>query len=108
MITLTKEAVIQLKQFSQDEAIGHLNIRIKVIGGGCAGLSHDMIFDDLPPTSLDEIIIQDDITMYIDCLSLSYMKDITLDYLATKYGAGFKFIGGEDTKSCGCGNSFTP
>lgn len=108
MITLTKEAVEQLKKFSEEEDIGHCNVRVKVLGGGCAGLTHDMIFDDLPPTELDEVLEQDGIKIYIDCLSGSYMKDITLDFISSKFGSGFKFIGSEETKSCGCGSSFSP
>lgn len=110
MIELTKEAVAQLKQFSKDEEIGHLNVRIRICGGGCAGLAFDMLFEDLPTTDIDDIFEQDGLTIIIDCISLTYIENgggVLLDYMESDYGAGYKFIlKNEAVKSCGCGSSF--
>jgi len=106
MIEITDKAKEQLRKFSEDEGIGHLNIRISVKGSGCAGLSHDMIFDDLQPTDQDEIFKIDDIIVYIDCLSLSYMGETTIDFVESEFAKGFQFLG-SGNKSCGCGSSFS-
>lgn len=108
MITITKEAIERIKTFAKDEGIDHHNVRVRILGGGCGGLQYDMYYDDLPPTDLDEIFEQDGITIIVDCLSLTYMRgEITLDYIESEFGSGFKFISNDDSlKSCGCGNSF--
>lgn len=110
MIELTKEAALELKNFSKDEEIGHFNVRIKICGGGCAGLSFDMLFEDLPITDIDEKFEQEGITIIIDCISLTYIENgggVLIDYLKTDYGTGYKFIlKNETVKSCGCGSSF--
>lgn len=109
MIEITKLAIENLRRFSTDEGIGHLNIRIKIIGFGCAGMGHDMTFEELPPTDFDEVIKIEDITVYIDGLSMTYMKDVVLDWFSSPYASGFKFLfKNEEVKSCGCGNSFSP
>jgi iron-sulfur cluster insertion protein len=107
MIIITPKAIEHIKQFSKEENIGHLNIRIKCISYGCAGMGWDMMFDDLDPTELDEIIEQDGVKVYIDPFSFNYMTEITLDYIEGEMGSGFKFFGGSEYKSCGCGSSWT-
>lgn len=107
MIEISEKAREKLREFSVDENIGHLNIRCKVVGKGCAGLSNDMTFDDLPPTEQDEVFKIDDITIYIDCLSVSYMGETTIDFIETDFVRGFQFIGPSTNKSCGCGSSFS-
>lgn len=108
MITLTTKAVEKLKEFSESEGIGHLCIRCKVLGSGCAGLSNDMTFDDMIGP-MDETFEQDGITIIIDCLSLSYMKDVVLDWVETDFMQGFHFtFQDEAVKQCGCGSSYSP
>ena len=111
MIELTDQAQKALKQFSEDEEIKHLNIRIKILGGGCSGLKFDMFYDDLPPTDLDETLKQGDITIICDPLSYSYIEGAggaMVDYLETEFSRGYKFtLKNETIKSCGCGSSWS-
>lgn len=107
MITLTTKATEQLKQFSEDEGIGHLCVRVKVCGGKCSGLFFDLLFDDMT-NEIDNKWEQDGITIICDDLSLSYMgTDTIIDHIESDFGSGFKFIGDESKKSCGCGSSFS-
>lgn len=109
MIELTKTAIQYLHEFAENEGINHLNIRISIKGFGCAGLGYDMLFDDLDPTDMDEIIKQEDIIIYVDCISASYMQEgVLVDFVKSKYSSGFSFMGkGDEYKSCGCGSSFS-
>jgi len=72
MITITDLAVAKLKEISESEGIGYNSVRVKVKGGGCAGMTHDMYFDDVP-LDLDEVIQINDIQIIIDQVSFQYL-----------------------------------
>jgi iron-sulfur cluster assembly accessory protein len=103
---ITEKAAAAIKEISESEGIGHTSVRIKVIGGGCSGLTNEMEYDD-SPGELDEVIEIDGITIIIDPLSSQYMEGITMDYQETSLGGGFKFSGGAIKSTCGCGSSFS-
>jgi iron-sulfur cluster insertion protein len=105
MITITDEAVIKVKEISEAEGIGHTKVRIKVVGGGCAGFSYDMEYDD-KVGELDEIVEKDGVTVLIDPMSYQYLENVTVDYVTGLMGAGFKFINPDVKGSCGCQKSF--
>ena len=106
MISLTKRAVDKVKEISEAEGIGHYNIRLKIIGGGCAGFSQDMHYED-SITELDEVYEQDGIKIIIDPLSFQYLEDTEIDFVDHPISAGFKFLNPNVKGSCGCGNSIS-
>lgn len=108
MIQVTEKAALKIKEISDSEGIGHYNIRVRVVGGGCAGFTYDMYYED-KIGEMDETI---DITDYygtikvvVDPLSFQYLEEVTIDYLDSQFGAGFKFLNPAVTGSCGCGSS---
>lgn len=107
MIQLTEKAIKKIKEISEAEGLGHLTIRVGVKGGGCAGYTQDMFFEDRPAKEMDEVIEQDGITILIDPLSNQYMENTTIDWVDSMFGAGFKFLNPNVTGSCGCGSSVT-
>jgi iron-sulfur cluster insertion protein len=108
MIQVTEKAALKIKEISDAEGIGHYTIRVRVVGGGCAGFTHDMYYED-KIGELDEIVEVTDyygtIKVVVDPLSFQYLEDVTIDYLDSQFGAGFKFINPAVTGSCGCGSS---
>jgi iron-sulfur cluster insertion protein len=105
MISLTDIAKQKLKEIAEAEGLANQFVRVKVIGGGCAGFSYDMYFEE-KTSDADEIIeIEPDIKLAVDPLSLQYLEGVTIDYLDSQFGAGFKFLNPNVTGSCGCGNS---
>lgn len=104
MIFITEKAANKVKEISESEGIGHFFIRVRVIGGGCAGFSHDMVFDD-QVTDMDEKEEFDGITVVVDPLSYQYLEGVTIDYVDSQFGAGFKFINPNVKGTCGCGSS---
>jgi iron-sulfur cluster insertion protein len=54
MIQLTEKAAKQIVEISEAEGVGHFTIRAKIIGGGCAGFTHDLYFDD-QVSEMDEV-----------------------------------------------------
>lgn len=110
MITITEKAAEKIKEIAASEGIGHYNVRVKVVGGGCAGFTYDMFYEE-NVTDMDETVTHGEgdqqIKVVCDPLSFQYLEDVTIDYLDGPFGGGFKFINPAVTGSCGCGSSVT-
>lgn len=106
MITITKVAIDKIKEFAEAEGIGHTSIRLKVIGGGCAGMTNDMTFND-KINEMDEVFETDDVKIIVDPLSMQYLEGTEIDYVDRQYDSGFKFINPNVKGSCGCQKSFS-
>lgn len=108
MISITEKAAAKVKEISDSEGIGHYSVRVKVMGGGCAGFTYDMFYED-KASDMDEVVefkdIDPDIKLIIDPISFQYLEDTTIDWLESSFGGGFKFLNPNVTGSCGCGNS---
>lgn len=107
MINLTENAIKAIKEISAAEGLEHRSIKLRVIGGGCAGFTYDMYFSD-KPAELDEVFsFEDDIKIIVDPLSLQYVENVTIDFIDSDFGRGFKFLNPDTKGSCGCGSSFS-
>lgn len=104
MIYVTEKAAIKVKELSEAEGIGYFIVRVKVVGGGCAGFTYDMFFDDMIK-DIDEVTDFDGIKVLIDPLSFQYMDGMTVDFVESQFGTGFKFLNPNAKGSCGCGSS---
>lgn len=108
MIELTEKAALKIKEIADGEGIENYTVRVKVLGGGCAGFTHDMFYDD-QISDLDEVTEFNDyyglIKVVIDPLSFQYLENTVIDYLESPFSSGFKFLNPNVTGSCGCGNS---
>jgi len=104
MIYLTEKAAKMIEEISNAEGIGHYTVRVKIVGGGCAGFSQDMYFDDTIG-EMDEVTELDGIKVVVDPLSFQYLDETTIDYIDGPMGGGFKFLNPNVTGSCGCGSS---
>ena len=107
MIKITDSAKIKLREIAQEQGLDKLILRVKVIGGGCAGYQFDFYFEEMPATEMDDIFCEDDISIIVDMLSNQYLDGTLIDYENTNISGGFKFINPNITKTCGCGNSFS-
>lgn len=108
MITITEKAALKVIEIADSEGIGHYNVRIRIVGGGCAGFTYDMYYED-KISEMDEVVDVADhwgaIKIVIDPLSLQYLEQTTVDWQDSPFGAGFKFLNPAVTGSCGCGSS---
>ena len=106
MITITEKAAAKVHEIAKEEDLGGQGLRLRVVGGGCAGFSYDLYFED-KPTDMDEQFEDKGVKLYVDPLSYQYLDGTEIDYVESTAGAGFKF-GNPNTKStCGCGSSFS-
>ncbi len=107
-ITITERAAAKVAEIrSTDDSIGQDDgLRLKVVGGGCAGFSYDLYFEKPEDvTDMDEQFESHGIKLYVDPLSYQYLENTEIDYVETLHAEGFKFNNPNTTGSCGCGSS---
>jgi iron-sulfur cluster insertion protein len=105
MISITTLAADKVKEISQSEGLNGQGLRLRVIGGGCAGFQYDLYFED-KPTEFDERFDSNGVALFIDPLSYQYLDGTEIDYVESTHGSGFKFGNPNVTSTCGCGSSF--
>src|SRR6185436_6079154 len=106
MITITDAAAEKVQEIAAAEDLAGQGLRLRVIGGGCAGFSYDLYFED-KPTEFDEQFEDRGIKLYIDPLSFQYLDGTEIDYVEGLHGSGFKFSNPSVKSTCGCGSSFS-
>jgi iron-sulfur cluster insertion protein len=106
MITITPRAAEKVNEIASAEDLHGQGLRLRVIGGGCAGFSYDLYFED-KPTDMDETFEDKGIKLYVDPLSYQYLDGTEIDYVEGLHGSGFKFGNPNAKSSCGCGSSFS-
>jgi len=104
VITVTPEAVAQLKVLLSPNEYNGFAFRIGVSGGGCSGFEYKITRVENNPENGDTVVVQDGVTILVDYMSLPYIHGAELQYDEFK---GFGLKNPNATGSCGCGNSFS-
>jgi len=106
MITMTPNAISAVEKFIKGSAIPVAGLRIAIAGGGCSGFQYGL--------SLEEISNEDDtvleygaVTVLVDPLSAPLLEGVTVDFVDSLTGSGFKFENPNASASCACGSSFS-
>ena len=105
MITVTSNAVNHIKKILLSRETRPIGIKLGIETKGCSGLSYSMEFVDTP-NSNDEVIVVDDVNIYIDPKATLFLIGTTMDYEEGVLESGFKFINPNEKGRCGCGESF--
>lgn len=106
-IRLTDKAAEMVLKLREEQGVpAEQALRLLVHGGGCAGFSYGLDFDEFKPDTDQKFTIKG-IEVIVDNMSLMYLRDTELDYVETLMGAGFKFINPNVKSTCGCGSSFS-
>ena len=106
MITITDKAASKVKEIAAAESLDGQGLRLRVVGGGCAGFSYDLYFED-KVGELDEEYESLGVKLYVDPLSHQYLESTEIDYVEGVHGSGFKFNNPTVKGTCGCGSSFS-
>ncbi|MEZ4437510.1 MAG: iron-sulfur cluster insertion protein ErpA [Polyangiaceae bacterium] len=105
-IHITEKAAQKVLEIAAEEGLEGQGLRLRVIGGGCAGFNYDLYFED-KPTDMDESFEDRGVKMFIDPLSYQYLDGTEIDFVEGLHGSGFKFNNPNVTSTCGCGQSFS-
>ena len=106
LVSLTPIAATKVNEIRDAEQIeAEMGLRLRVVGGGCAGFSYDLYFDN--PTEVDQQFAVAGVKVVVDEMSLMYLVGTEIDYVEGLSGAGFKFNNPNVKTTCGCGSSFS-
>lgn len=105
MLTLTDNAIKAVRQFIQGSATPVAGLRIKVTGGGCSGFQYGMTLEASAAED-DTVVDCGGLSVFVDPFSAPLLQGVTVDFVDSIEGSGFKFENPNAKASCGCGNSF--
>ena len=109
MISISESAAKQIGRLREDDpkvaADPNAFLRVKVVPGGCSGMSYKLDFDTTP-TPQDKTFEEHGTKVVVDTKSYLYIAGMTLDFEGGLNGKGFIFSNPNASKSCGCGSSF--
>jgi iron-sulfur cluster assembly protein len=106
MISITPQAVAQVKKVLAERGTPEMGLRLGVQGGGCSGLSYVMDFAK-EPEKTDKILEFHGLRVFVDPKSFLFLNGIELDFNSGITNHGFQFRNPNAKTSCGCGQSFT-
>lgn len=104
MISMTDTAARKILALATEKGQPEAGLRVKVVGGGCSGLTYKMDLD--LPREGDKVFEHDGAKLVIDRKSFLYLKGTELDYKDELMTSGFNLRNPNVKRSCGCGSSF--
>ena len=106
MLKITESAQKAIHRFIRSADAPVAGLRISVTGGGCSGMQYGMAFE--AASSSDDIVLEiGRFKVFVDPASAPLLNGVTVAFLDSMEGGGFKFHNPNAKASCGCGNSFS-
>lgn len=106
MLQLTDKAVAKVKALLHEESKDGYGLRVAVQGGGCSGFQYGLTWEHEQRPN-DDVLEFDGLKVFVDPLSAMYLEDVSIDYIDSLSGSGFKIENPKASGSCGCGSSFS-
>ncbi len=106
MLTFTASAQKAIGRFIKGAETPVEGLRVSVTGGGCSGLQYGLALEQTAKSD-DTIVEVNNLKIFVDPSSAPLLKGVTVDFLDSMEGSGFKFENPNASASCGCGNSFS-
>jgi len=104
MIGITEQAARRIQALLAEKGMPDAGLRVKVVGGGCSGLTYKMDIDR--PREGDKVFEHEGVKVVVDRKSFLYLKGTELDYKDELMASGFALRNPNVKRSCGCGSSF--
>jgi iron-sulfur cluster assembly accessory protein len=105
MITMSEMAAKKVSELRLEEGKPEWGLRVRVVGGGCSGMSYELGWEDQQQAD-DNVIDAQGIKVYIDKMSAPYLQGSEIDFVQNDMmGAGFAIKNPNVKSSCGCGQS---
>jgi iron-sulfur cluster assembly accessory protein len=106
MINVSQVAASKITELLAEEKKQESGLRVFVQGGGCSGFQYGLMIEDAPGAG-DQVFESNGIKLYIDPISVRYLKGAEVDFVDNIAGGGFTIRNPNATSTCGCGQSFT-
>ena len=104
MIQMTDQAAARIEKLVTDKGQVGAGLRVKVVGGGCSGLTYKMDLDEVRQG--DKVFEHAGAKLVVDRKSFLYLNGTILDYQDGLMSSGFNLQNPNVKRSCGCGSSF--
>src|SRR5258705_13140079 len=105
MVTITELAAKKVSDLRLEEGKPEWGLRVRVVGGGCSGMSYELGWE-YQQAEGDDIIEAHGIKAFIDKNSAPYLSGSEIDYVENNMmGAGFAIKNPNVKSSCGCGQT---
>jgi iron-sulfur cluster assembly accessory protein len=106
MLQLTDKAVSKVKELMAADGKDGYGLRVAVQGGGCSGFQYGLTFDKGERPN-DQVLEFGGLKVFVDAMSNMYLDDVSIDYVESLNGSGFKIENPRAAGTCGCGQSFS-
>ena len=105
-LTITDEAAKRVRDVVNDGLPETAGLRVAVVGGGCNGLSYDVIIA-VGPQPGDTILAINNTRVFVNESSVQYLSGMSVDWISSMQESRFVFQNPNVTGNCGCGKSFS-
>src|SRR5438034_11363576 len=107
MINVTETAAGKIHELLVEENKPGSGLRVFVQGGGCSGFQYGLMIEENGEGSADQVYESNGVKLFVDPISIQYLKNAEVDFVDTVTGGGFTIKNPNATSTCGCGQSFT-
>ena len=104
-ITVSSLAATKITEELSKDSKQESGLRVYVQGGGCSGFQYGLIVEDGPGAG-DQVFESNGIKLYVDPISVRYLKGAEIDWVDNIAGGGFTIRNPNAKSTCGCGQSF--
>src|SRR6187455_3063424 len=105
MINVSSMAASKINELLAEENKAGSGLRVFVQGGGCSGFQYGLMIEEGGGAG-DQVFESNGVKLYVDPVSVSYLKGAEVDFVDTVTGGGFTIRNPNATSTCGCGSSF--
>ena len=106
IITVTESAAGKIRELLSEEGKAESGLRVFVQGGGCSGFQYGLMIEEGSGVG-DQLFESNGVKLFVDPVSISYLKGAEVDFVDTITGGGFTIKNPQATSTCGCGSSFS-
>ena len=108
MIHVTETAAEKITELLAEENKMGSGLRVFVQGGGCSGFQYGLMIDEGEgDATVDQVFEVNGVRLFIDPISLRYLKGAEVDFVDNHMGGGFTIKNPNAKSTCGCGSSFS-
>jgi iron-sulfur cluster assembly accessory protein len=108
MIHVTEMAAEKINELLAEENRLGAGLRVFVQGGGCSGFQYGLMIDEGEGNAESDAIFEvNGVRLFVDPISLRYLKGAEVDFVDSTAGGGFTIKNPNAKSTCGCGSSFS-
>jgi iron-sulfur cluster assembly accessory protein len=108
MINVTSSAAEKISELLAEENKPNAGLRVFVQGGGCSGFQYGLMIEEGDgATDADQTIESNGVKLFVDPISVRYLKGAEVDFVDNLAGGGFTIRNPNAKSTCGCGSSFS-